>query len=107
MQAIVVHWLSVRLDQQTAFERPVYAVPADRLQVDLLSDDRLLRFGAVYRRNMYEQVDRIVDPPRYFWERCSAICKPGFDSADLHPLDISAVFITIGYIYKDVFKQFV
>jgi hypothetical protein len=82
----------------------ISAWPAEAVQIQLLIDDRFLRFGAEMRSELPKTMAKICALPDLLWERLAFVVGPDCLAADLQDDCTFAASVCCGYMESDCFS---
>ena len=81
------------------------AVPVEQVLLDVLADDRLLRFAGQYRTNQDDKFRYISALPEFAWHRMSKLVGGAYTAADVRHSSISATATALGYMQREFWQQ--
>ena len=89
--------------RQYLFVAAFSALPAESVLLEVLQDDRFLRNGSEWWREVVAEIDYLVRRPTYLWDRLARLVPCA--SRVLKDLVFKAAFTTAAYLQYDVFHQ--
>jgi len=75
----------------------------EKLIIELLKDDRLLRYADGLLQLVHDRIESIADSPQLVWDRIASAV--GADPADLEHESLMAMMTTYGFAYRETFRD--